>query len=139
MQAQFGDEAVKAKPPKAFEDKKSAGPIGDVNMIPLGQRPLKEEKKEPELDPIPEVEWWDQRLLRNPQVCRFPGSSTRVGPDAPLECRAVQGSRPRKQANIQITVEYCVDPSSAAPTGTDVSVRLHACYLARKIGASSGA
>ncbi|CAL8464003.1 g3538 [Coccomyxa elongata] len=68
LKAQFGDEAVKAKPPKAFEDKKSAGPIGDVNMIPLGQRPLKEEKKEPELDPIPDVEWWDQRLLRNPQT-----------------------------------------------------------------------
>ncbi len=84
VQAQFGDEAVKAKPPKVFEDKKSAGPIGDVNMIPLGQRPLKEEKKDPELDHIPDVEWWDQRLLRNPQVCRRPGSSVPVDVDAPL-------------------------------------------------------
>lgn len=72
MQAQFGEEAVKARPAKVFEDKKSAAPVGDVNMIPLGQRPAKEEKKEPELDPIPDVEWWDVRILRDPQVPLLP-------------------------------------------------------------------
>ncbi|EIE27173.1 PRP3-domain-containing protein [Coccomyxa subellipsoidea C-169] len=67
LKAQFGEEAVKARPGKAFEDKRSAAPVGDVNMIPLGQRPPKEEKKEPELDPIPDVEWWDARILRDPE------------------------------------------------------------------------
>jgi hypothetical protein len=72
MQAQFGEEAVRARPAKVFEDKKSAAPVRDVNMIPLGQRPAKEEKKEPELDPIPDVEWWDVRILRDPQVPLLP-------------------------------------------------------------------
>ncbi len=83
MQAQFGEEAVKARPGKAFEDKRSAAPVGDVNMIPLGQRPPKEEKKEPELDPIPDVEWWDARILRDPEVHPFPRRT-------PLECLMIK-------------------------------------------------
>lgn len=61
LQAQFGEEAVKpAKPEKV---------VGDVNAIPLGQRPQQEKKKPAvELEPIPDVEWWDARLLRNPKV-----------------------------------------------------------------------
>lgn len=59
---------MKARPAK--EEKMSASPMGDVNMIPLGQRPPKaEEKKEPELEPIPDVEWWDARILLDPKVC----------------------------------------------------------------------
>ncbi len=51
---------------------------GDANQIPLGQREVckEEEKKEPVLDPIPDVEWWDARVLIDPKVvfpflCRF--------------------------------------------------------------------
>lgn len=61
MQAQFGEEA--SKPAKAEKV------VGDVNAIPLGQRAQPEPKKPAiELEPIPEVEWWDARLLRNPKV-----------------------------------------------------------------------
>lgn len=47
--------------------------MGDANAIPLGQRPQAppEEEAKPAaqaLDPIPDVEWWDARLLRDPQV-----------------------------------------------------------------------
>ena len=62
MQAQFGEEA--SKPAKPVEKV-----VGDVNAIPLGQRAQPEPKKPAiELEAIPEVEWWDARLLRNPKV-----------------------------------------------------------------------
>ena len=61
VQAQFGEEASKpAKPEKV---------VGDVNAIPLGERPKQEQKKPAiELDAIPDVEWWDARFLKNPKV-----------------------------------------------------------------------
>ena len=43
--------------------------IGDVNAIPLGERPKQEQKKPAiELDAVPDVEWWDARFLKNPKV-----------------------------------------------------------------------
>ncbi len=77
-QAQYGDDAVKEhrkQEAAAARGSKRDGAVGDVNQIPLGQRPAAaaaegEVAEEPEqaLDPIPDVEWWDARLLRNPAV-----------------------------------------------------------------------
>lgn len=77
-QAQFGDEAVKEQHRQdaaAKGKRRGAAPVGDVNAIPLGQRPQAEEEEAPKqapLDPIPDVEWWDARLLRDPQVPPLP-------------------------------------------------------------------
>ena len=77
-QAQYGDDAVKEhRRQEAAARKRDAAPVGDVNQIPLGQRPAAaaEAKAEPEeapLEPIPDVEWWDTRILRNPAVCALP-------------------------------------------------------------------
>ncbi len=61
-QAQFGEEA--SKPARTEKV------VGDVNAIPLGERPKQEQKKPAiELDAIPDVEWWDARFLKNPKVC----------------------------------------------------------------------
>ena len=68
MQAQFGEEA--SKPAKIEKV------IGDVNAIPLGERPKQEQKKPAiELDAIPDVEWWDARFLKNPKVILSPFQS----------------------------------------------------------------
>ena len=63
-QAEFGEE--EAKPAKTERV------VGDVNAIPLGQRAQESRKPAIELEPIPNVEWWDARLLRNPKVSRRP-------------------------------------------------------------------
>ena len=64
VQAEFGEE--EAKPAKAERV------VGDVNAIPLGQRPQESRKPPIELEPVPNVEWWDARLLRNPKVRHWP-------------------------------------------------------------------
>ena len=73
MQAEFGEE--EAKPAKAQKV------VGDVNAIPLGQRAQESKKPAIELEPVPDVEWWDARLLRNPKVSHRP----QAGPPQKLD------------------------------------------------------
>jgi hypothetical protein len=68
LQAQFGDEATKVQLRRAREASAAAAAVHDANLIPLGQREQKVEKKETELEPIPDVEWWDARILLDPKV-----------------------------------------------------------------------
>lgn len=75
LQAQYGDEAVKVQQQQQRRAREAAAAAaGDANLIPLGQRELhkEEKKKEPELDPIPDVEWWDARILLDPKVPGYP-------------------------------------------------------------------
>ena len=75
-QAEYGDDAVKEHRKREAAATQTRDAVGNVNQIPLGQRPAAaaaeaaEADAEPEeaLDPIPDVEWWDARLLRNPAV-----------------------------------------------------------------------
>ena len=69
-QAEFGDAGVKQhKERQAAERKSAAEAKMDANLIPLGQR-APAAAPEPEqipLEDIPEMEWWDARILTQPE------------------------------------------------------------------------
>lgn len=64
LRARYGDEAVKQMQERRKAEAAVAATGEDANLIPLGQRgaPAAAPKEEPQ-EPIPEVEWWDARLL----------------------------------------------------------------------------
>ncbi len=68
-QAEFGDAGVKQHKERQASERRSAAEAKvDANLIPLGQR-APAAAPEPEqipLEDIPEVEWWDVRILTQP-------------------------------------------------------------------------
>ena len=61
LQAQYGDGAVKEMAERRRQEAAAEAGGGDANLIPLGTRV--EAPPEAPLEPIPDVEWWDARVL----------------------------------------------------------------------------
>ncbi len=61
-QAKFGDDATKQMAERRRQEAAVAATGEDANLIPLGKRAELAPAEEPQA-PIPEVEWWDGRIL----------------------------------------------------------------------------
>jgi len=79
-QQEFGDEGVRQLRARQQEEKRAAAQATvDANLIPLGARKGGEEAgpPTPAQDAIPEVEWWDARILVHPESYAAPMESDR--------------------------------------------------------------
>ena len=75
MQQEFGDEGVRQLRARQQEEKRAAAQASvDANLIPLGARRGLGEGggSAPAQDAIPEVEWWDARILAHPESYAAP-------------------------------------------------------------------
>ena len=80
LQQEFGDEGVRQLRARQQEEKHAAAQATvDANLIPLGARKVGEEAgpPTPAQDAIPEVEWWDARILVHPESYAAPMESDR--------------------------------------------------------------
>ena len=80
LQQEFGDEGVRQLRARQQEEKRAAAQATvDANLIPLGARRGGEEAAAPSpaQDAIPEVEWWDARILVHPDSYAAPMDSDR--------------------------------------------------------------
>ena len=83
MQAEFGDEGVRQLRARQQEEKRAASQATmDANLIPLGARKGAEAEapQTPAQPPIPDVEWWDARILAHPESYAAPMDSERCFP-----------------------------------------------------------
>ena len=83
MQAEFGDEGVRQLRARQQEEKRAASQATmDANLIPLGARKGAEADapQTPAQPPIPDVEWWDARILAHPESYAAPMDSERCFP-----------------------------------------------------------
>ncbi len=84
LQQEFGDEGVRQLRARQQEEKRAAAQATvDANLIPLGARKVGEEAgpPTPAQDAIPEVEWWDARILVHPESYAAPMESDRYSND----------------------------------------------------------
>lgn len=80
IRQEFGDEGVRQLRARQQEEKRAAAQATvDANLIPLGARKVGEEAgpPTPAQDAIPEVEWWDARILVHPESYAAPMESDR--------------------------------------------------------------
>ena len=78
MQAEFGDEGVRQLRQRQQEEKRAAAKATvDANLIPLGARRggHADTLQAPAQPPIPDVEWWDARILAHPDSYAAPMDS----------------------------------------------------------------
>ena len=89
MQAEFGDEGVRQLRARQQEEKRAASQATmDANLIPLGARRGAEAgaPQTPDQPPIPEVEWWDARILANPESYAAPMDTERCFASRSISC-----------------------------------------------------
>ena len=73
LQREYGDEGVKALQAKQDAERKAARQNVDANLIPLGTRaPAAPAVQAESAEPIPDVEWWDARILMHPESYDLP-------------------------------------------------------------------
>lgn len=83
LQQEFGDEGVRQLRARQQEEKRAAAQATvDANLIPLGARRGSEQGAAAGLstlaqEAIPEVEWWDTRILVHPDTYAAPAESDR--------------------------------------------------------------
>ena len=81
LQQEFGDEGVRQLRARQQEEKRAAAQATvDANLIPLGARRGADEgpgAAPSALEAIPEVEWWDTRILAHPESYAAPMESDR--------------------------------------------------------------
>ncbi|KAK9829066.1 hypothetical protein WJX72_003724 [[Myrmecia] bisecta] len=67
LRARLGDEGLRQLRERQQQEKRDAAKFGDANLIPLGEKLPSSGPEQKPLEPIPDVEWWDARILAHPE------------------------------------------------------------------------